>query len=98
MVLGLLMFVVTTLLAFCMFYGLGFILNMLMKTTWLPIYVYLAVVLIIIFSFWDRTGSLFAYLQGVSFSDIIPFFGGLAGAILSGYTIRYLRVKGYQMF
>ena len=96
-VIGFLMFFVTTLLAFCMFFGLGFILNMLMKTTWFPIYVYFAVVLVIIYSFWDR-GSFLEYLGGVSYSDIIPFFGGLAGAVLSGYTIRFLRVKGYQMF
>jgi hypothetical protein len=98
-VIGFLMFFVTTLLAFCMFFGLGFILNMLMKTTWFPVYVYFVVVLVIIYSFWNNgNGSFLDYLAGVSYSDIIPFLGGLAGALLSGYTIRFLRVKGYQMF
>jgi len=96
-IISFLQFFVATLLAFCIFLGLGFIINMLLKTTWVPVYVYFIVVIIIVYSFWDA-GSFFSYLKGTSFSDIVLFIGGLAGAILSGYLIKTLRDKGYKMY
>nr|WP_313782458.1 YuiB family protein [Paenibacillus larvae] len=36
--------VIVTVLLFVLFFGLGFILNMLIKTTWLPIYMYFLLV------------------------------------------------------
>ncbi len=97
MIISFLQFFVATLLAFCIFLGLGFILNMLLKTTWLPIYVYFIVVGIIVYTFWEE-GTFLNYLKGTSFSDIILFLGGLAGALLSGYLIKVLRDKGYKMY
>jgi hypothetical protein len=98
-IISFLQFFVATLLAFCIFLGLGFIINMLLKTTWLPVYVYFIVVLIIVYSFWDKgTGNFINYFKGTSFSDIVLFIGGLAGAILSGYLIKLLRDKGYKMY
>lgn len=97
MIISFLQFFVATLLAFCIFLGLGFIINMLLKTTWVPVYVYFIVVIIIVYSFWDE-GTFFNYLKGTSFSDIVLFIGGLAGAILSGYLIKTLRDKGYKMY
>jgi hypothetical protein len=96
-IISFLQFFVATLLAFCIFLGLGFIINMLLKTTWIPVYVYFIVVIIIVYSFWDE-GSFMSYLKGTSFSDVVLFLGGLAGAILSGYLIKTLRDKGYKMY
>jgi cation transport ATPase len=96
-IISFLQFFVATLLSFCIFLGLGFIINMLLKTTWVPVYVYFIVVIIIVYSFYD-SGSFFNYLKGTSFSDIVLFIGGLAGAILSGYLIKTLRDKGYKMY
>lgn len=68
-------------------FGIGFILNMLIKTTWLPLIVYL---MLIIYLF-IRMGALLPV-------DYIILASGLAGAALSGVVIRILRAKGYRMF
>jgi len=68
-------------------FGIGFLLNMLIKTTWLPLVMYF---LLLVYLF-IRMGSLLAV-------DYIVLTSGLAGAILSGVVIRVLRQKGYRMF
>ncbi|WP_028547376.1 MULTISPECIES: YuiB family protein [unclassified Paenibacillus] len=90
--------IIVTVLLFVLFFGLGFILNMLMKTTWFPIYGYIALVIgLVIYWGWE-TGSLTTNLSEYSFADYIPAIGGLIGAILSGSTIKSLREKGFRMF
>lgn len=89
--------VVLIILAFCMFFGLGFIINMLLKTTWFPIYGYMAFVIILIVWTWGPQ-SLWNNVSSYTLGDVLPFLSGLAGAFLSGYTIKMLRVKGYTMF
>lgn len=79
--------IVSIVLIFVLIFGLGFILNMILKTTWLPIVLYIAVVAYL------ALGLKTAYLP-----DYLWFFAGLIGAILSGWTIRILRKKGYRMF
>lgn len=98
MILGVLPIIVLTILSFCIFFGLGFIVNMLLKTTWLPIYLYVIIIAVIIAYSWDSSESLSGNLLGFSVSDVLPFLSGLGGAIAGGYTIRLLRVKGYKMF
>lgn len=98
MILGLLPIVVLTVLAFCIFFGLGFIVNMLLKTTWLPIYLYVIIVAGLLVYSWDGAESFAGNLRGYSVSDVLPMLSGLGGAIVGGYTIRLLRVKGYKMF
>ncbi|MFH5181978.1 YuiB family protein [Paenibacillus sp. TAB 01] len=89
---------IVTVLLFVLFFGLGFILNMLMKTTWFPIYGYIALVIgLVIYWGWE-TGSLASNLSEYAVADYIPAIGGLIGAVLSGYTIKALREKGYKMF
>ncbi|WP_134704018.1 YuiB family protein [Ammoniphilus sp. YIM 78166] len=68
-------------------FGIGFILNMLIKTTWLPLVIYALLLVYLIISM----GSLLVV-------DYIILTSGLAGAVLSGVTIRVLRAKGYRMF
>jgi hypothetical protein len=80
-------------LAFCLIFGIGFIINMLMKTTWFPIYSYAVVVVALIVIYWGSD-----YVAGFSFADSITLLSGLGGAVVSGLTIRTLRSKGYKMF
>jgi hypothetical protein len=68
-------------------FGIGFILNMLLKTTWLPLIIYVLLIAYLMI----RMGK----LQFVDYT-ILSF--GLIGAILSGVTVRILRTKGYRMF
>jgi hypothetical protein len=97
MVIEFLQLFVLTLLAFCMFFGLGFIMNMLMKTTWFPIYGYVIFVIALVYWSWGPT-SFFDNIRGYSIADILPLVSGLGGAILSGYMIKLLRDKGYKMY
>jgi hypothetical protein len=93
--------IIATVLLFVLFFGIGFILNMLMKTTWFPVYGYiiLAIGLLI---YWSRgtesSGGWLAGLAGYSWADYTTAVGGLIGAILSGFAIRTLRDKGFKMF
>lgn len=96
-VIEVLQLVVLILLAFCMFFGLGFILNMLLKTTWFPIYAYIIFVVGLVYWTWGHE-TFIENIIGYTLADYLPLVSGLAGAVLSGYTIRLLRVKGYKMF
>ncbi|WP_048601250.1 YuiB family protein [Rubeoparvulum massiliense] len=69
-------------------YMIGFILNMLIKTTWLPLFIYAGIVLWMLY----KTGGHFFL------AEYVVFFSGLAGTLLSVFTIRFLRRRGYSMF
>lgn len=100
--------VVSILLFLFLFFGIGFLLNMLLKTTWLPGAILYPIVVIFIVS----DTSLIHYIVSPvdSFSALMARFGqlltvdyiilssGLIGALLSGVVIRTLRAKGYRMF
>jgi len=90
--------VISVILFFVLLFGIGFILNMLIKTTWLPVWLYVFVLVpIVIYTLWEP-GSLWDNLASYRAWDYLTFLGGLAGAVLSGVTIRTLRRKGYKMF
>ncbi|MCF6092464.1 YuiB family protein [Microaerobacter geothermalis] len=74
-------------LFFILAFGVGFILNMLVKTTWLPLIIYAAIVL----GLFIKKGSFLTV-------DVIILSSGLLGALFSGIAIRMLRVRGYRMF
>ena len=91
-------FVIAIVLFFVLFFGIGFILNMLMKTTWFPIYGYIAILIgLAIWLSW-KDGSLLSNLAEYTWVDYTTAIGGLAGCILSGYAIKTLREKGFKMF
>lgn len=99
MIIHILMLTVGTVLMFVLFFGIGFILNMLMKTTWFPIYAYIAVLIgLNVYWNWGADGSFWDIVSSYTHEDYIHALGGLAGAYLSGVTLRYLRKQGYQMF
>jgi hypothetical protein len=89
--------IIVTVLLLVLFFGIGFILNMLMKTTWFPIYAYFAVVIVFVV-YWGSAGSLTDNLTGYTYADYIPAVGGLIGAVLSGSAIKALRIRGFKMF
>ena len=98
---------ISVLLYFVLFYGISFILNMILKMTWLMAYVYPVIVLWIIgrvslFDYISEPGESFNILWqniiGISVYEIIILGSGFIGIILAGMTIRYLRKAGYQMF
>nr|WP_139490992.1 YuiB family protein [Brevibacillus dissolubilis] len=72
-------------------FGIGFIINMILKTTWLPLLVTLGLVAYILF---DLFGA--GKIPGVA--DVVILIFGLLGTVASGVTIRMLRQKGYRMF
>ncbi len=93
----LLQLAIATTLIFVLIFGLAFILNMLLKTTWLPIYAYILLVIVLIYLDWDQ-GRLLDSLKEYTYVDYIPAIGGLIGSLLGGKAIQTLRAKGYKMF
>lgn len=75
-------------LLFVLFFGIGFILNMILKTTWLPLIVFFAVVLYV-----GRDVT-----QIVTVVNSVLFLSGFLGVLGGILAIRTLRSKGYQMF
>ncbi|WP_258171154.1 YuiB family protein [Paenibacillus sp. R14(2021)] len=91
--------VIALVLFFVMMFGIGFILNMLLKTTFFPIYFFvIGVVPIFIWQTWDHTKTFGGNFSSFTFVDILPAIGALIGAYVSGATIRALRRGGYKMF
>lgn len=91
--------VILFILFFVMMFGIGFILNMLMKTTWFPVYLFVIVILpVVFFSYWRQGMSFVDNLSMYSVVDYLTAVGGLVGAVISGKTIQMLRRSGYKMF
>ncbi|MGE5701684.1 MAG: YuiB family protein [Clostridia bacterium] len=81
-------FLISIVLFTALAFGIGFILNMVLRTTWLPVVVSVGVVV----------GAL--VYKGIvpGIFDVIILAFGLAGSVMSGWTIQLLRKKGYRMF
>ncbi|WP_449622561.1 YuiB family protein [Robertmurraya sp. Marseille-Q9965] len=98
---------ISMLLFFVLFFGIGFILNMLLRMTWIMAVVYPIITIFIVdkvrfIEYFTDSKSSFSEL-GTRFShlalaDILILSSGLAGAIGAGITMRILRKKGYRMF
>lgn len=100
-------FIVSILLFFVIFFGLAFILNMLIRRTWLMAVIYPFIVLIIVDDIstveyfkspGDAFSTAFSRLAEITFADIAILLAGFIGTIVSGFVIKYLRKSGYQMF
>jgi hypothetical protein len=86
-------------LMFVIMLGIGFILNMLLKTTWLPLYAYALLIVGIIISFlFKEDGTFWETISTFAFPDYAAAIGGFIGAWMSGSTINTLRVNGFKMF
>ncbi|MFA1821397.1 YuiB family protein [Virgibacillus oceani] len=98
---------VSVLLYFVIFFGIAFILNMLLRTTWLMAFLYPVVVLLIIddlpvsvyfTSPISSAQTAFSRIAEITAIDWIILASGLVGAIVSGIVIKLLRRSGYRMF
>lgn len=99
--------VISMLLFFVLFYGISFLLNMVLKATWLMVGIYPFIVLMIVdgistAKYFTDTKEAFSTLgtklMNIYTADILMLASGLVGTLLAGMTIRYLRKAGYQMF
>lgn len=99
--------IISTLLFLVMFFGIGFLLNMLLRMTWLMAIIYPIIVIFIVdeVSFLDyifKPGTAFPALLdklvALQPADIIILSGGFAGAIIAGIVMILLRKNGYRMF
>ncbi|GGK05240.1 putative membrane protein YuiB [Lentibacillus kapialis] len=100
-------FVVSIILFFVIFFGLAFILNMLLRRTWLMAFIYPIIVLMIVdnistMAYFTAPGesfiAAFSGLMKITIADISILTAGFAGTIVSGFVIKFLRKSGYQMF
>jgi hypothetical protein len=107
MIMGLPVLLISLLLFFVLFFGIGFLLNMLLRATWIMAIAYPIVCILIVdevrfFEYFTNPQSSFSLLNEkialLAVADIIILISGLVGAICSGIVIKTLRAKGYQMF
>ncbi len=99
--------IISMLLFMVLFFGIGFLFNMLLRATWFMVILYPLVVIMIVddirfFEYFTKPSAsfqlLWSHLLNLSASDITILTCGLIGAILAGLAIKMLRVRGYQMF
>jgi hypothetical protein len=107
MTMGLPILLISLLLFFVLFFGIGFLLNMLLRGTWIMAIVYPIVCILIVdevrfFEYFTNSKVSFSLLgdkvAALAVADISILSAGLIGAICSGLVIKTLRAKGYQMF
>lgn len=99
--------IISIVLFFVLFFGIGFLLNMLLRMSWIMAVIYPIVCLFIVnqeklIRYVEAPGDAFSGLlnrvASLAAADIMILASGMAGALLSGVTIKALRKRGYQMF
>lgn len=99
--------IISMLLFFVLFFGIGFILNMLLRMTWIMAIIFPLVAVFLIdkvrfIDYFRETGAAFSSLGheliNMALVDVLIVGCGFLGAIAAGITMRILRKKGYQMF
>lgn len=99
--------IISILLFMVLFFGIGFIANMLLRSSWVPAIVYPLIVILIVDRvhiyqyFTDFHASVMDLVQRLADLkpvDIVVLSSGFVGTIIAGIVIRMLRVRGYQMF
>lgn len=99
--------IISILLFMVLFFGIGFIANMLLRSSWVPAIVYPFIVILIVDRvhiyqyFTDFQASVMDLVQRLADLkpvDIVVLSSGFVGTIIAGIVIRMLRVRGYQMF
>ena len=98
---------ISVLLFFVLFFGIGFLLNMILRTTWT-----MAILSSFVLLLWIDKISVMDYvtspsaslahvkerIESLASADLIILSSGIVGAIVSGVVIQTLRKKGYRMF
>ncbi|MFD2705414.1 YuiB family protein [Salibacterium lacus] len=99
--------IISMMLFLLLFFGIGFLLNMILRSTWIMAVTYPIIVILIIdevgifdyiFSPGSSFGALGGHVANLQSVDILILIFGLIGAILAGVVIKMLRNRGYQMF
>ncbi len=99
--------IISVVIFFIMFFGIGFLLNMLLRMTWLMAIIYPIIVIFIVdevafldYIFKAKTAfpALIDKFQALHIADIVILSSGMAGAIVAGIVMKYLRKSGYRMF
>ncbi|MFD2625146.1 YuiB family protein [Salibacterium salarium] len=99
--------IISIMLFLLLFFGIGFLLNMILRSTWIMTICYPVIVILIIdnVGFFDYVlspvssfRSLGGDIAGLQIIDALILISGLIGSILAGIAIRMLRNRGYQMF
>ena len=99
--------IISIVLFFILFFGIGFLLNMLFRSTWIMVILFPIVAILIVnklklIEYFKQPAQALKQL-GMNFislqsADIIILSSGLLGGIAAGLVIKTLRKKGYQMF
>jgi len=98
---------ISIVLYFVLFFGISFILNMILRMTWIMSFIYPIIVILIV----DRVETI-DYIKNpsetfnvaldniihIQMFDVIILLAGFIGILLAGWSIKYLRKLGYQMF
>lgn len=100
-------FIISLLLFFILFYGIGFLLNMLFRSSWIMAVLFPLIAIYIV----NKTkliqyvkepaaafGNIGDNVMALATWDIAILSSGFLGAVAAGITMKYLRKKGYQMF
>lgn len=99
--------IISMVLFLVLFFGIGFIANMLLRMTWILCFIYPVIALSMIdriaFSrYFTDPGTAFRqlgeHLSSIHLSDALVLSSGLAGALLAGVAIKALRKNRYRMF
>ncbi|MDP4170392.1 MAG: YuiB family protein [Bacillota bacterium] len=100
--------IISMLLFFVLFFGIGFLVNMLLRMSWGVAIAYLPIISIFFvgkvrfFEYFTNSKAAFLDLghrySTLGTADVLILSSGLAGAIGAGITIKLLRKNGYQMF
>ncbi|MBM7694423.1 hypothetical protein JOC77_003884 [Peribacillus deserti] len=99
--------IISMVLFFVLLFGIGFIMNMLLRKTWLVAICYPVIAALFINDqklavyFTDPDAAfpkLWDKILSLHLADILILSFGLLGAISAGITIKMLRERGYRMF
>lgn len=99
--------VLSILIFIVMFFGIGFLLNMLLRMSWVMAVIYPIVVILIIdevklYEYFTDSKHSFQLLgekiMALHTVDVVILASGLVGALISGFVSKLLRKQGYQMF
>lgn len=99
--------ILSMVLFFVLFFGIGFLLNMILRATWVMAIIYPIVCFFIIDTAGitkyfqqpqDAFSSFFQRMNSLGASDLVILTAGMCGAIFAGITIKLLRKSGYRMF